>query len=153
MFYCLFKYIKIEKCILEKNLLFLNLLFFNLLYTLIKYKYIFFFFYNIGNFFKLKFLVFFKKKNMIIGNGLIAKSFKKKKNYFKNVIIFASGVSNSKNKTSNLIKVYNFNTSWCGYSVRFQPEWKKFEEEINSINNLSIQAFDIKCDNIEYIIY
>ena len=56
--------------------------------------------------------------------------------------------SNSKNKTSNLIKVYNFNTSWCGYSVRFQPEWKKFEEEINSINNLSIQAFDIKCDNI-----
>jgi hypothetical protein len=34
---------------------------------------------------------------MIIGNGLIAKSFKKKKNYFKNVIIFASGVSNSKN--------------------------------------------------------
>jgi len=35
---------------------------------------------------------------MIIGNGLIAKSFKKKKNYFKNVIIFASGVSNSKNK-------------------------------------------------------
>jgi hypothetical protein len=34
---------------------------------------------------------------MIIGNGLIAKSFKKEKNYFKNVIIFASGVSNSKN--------------------------------------------------------
>ena len=32
---------------------------------------------------------------MIIGNGLIAKSFKKEKNYFKNVIIFASGVSNS----------------------------------------------------------
>jgi thiol-disulfide isomerase/thioredoxin len=56
--------------------------------------------------------------------------------------------SNSENKTSNLIKVYNFNTSWCGYSVRFQPEWDKFEKEINSIDNLSIQAFDIKCDNI-----
>jgi thiol-disulfide isomerase/thioredoxin len=56
--------------------------------------------------------------------------------------------SNSENKTSNLIKVYNFNTSWCDYSVRFQPEWDKFEKEINSIDNLSIQAFDIKCDNI-----
>lgn len=56
--------------------------------------------------------------------------------------------SNLENKNSNLIKVYNFNTSWCGYSVRFQPEWKKFENEIKLINNLSIQAFDIKCDNI-----
>ena len=56
--------------------------------------------------------------------------------------------SNSEKKTSNLIKVYNFNTSWCGYSVHFQPEWDKFEKEINSIDNLSIQAFDIKCDNI-----
>ena len=34
---------------------------------------------------------------MIIGNGLIARSFKNEKNYFKNVIIFASGVANSKN--------------------------------------------------------
>jgi thiol-disulfide isomerase/thioredoxin len=56
--------------------------------------------------------------------------------------------SNSENKNSNLIKVYNFNTSWCGYSVRFQPEWEKFENEIKLINNLSIQAIDIKCDNI-----
>ena len=55
--------------------------------------------------------------------------------------------SNSENKKSNLIKVYNFNTSWCGYSVRFQPEWEKFEKEINSIDNLYIQAYDIKCDD------
>ena len=34
---------------------------------------------------------------MIIGNGLIAKSFKKKSKFFKNIIIFASGLSNSKN--------------------------------------------------------
>ena len=60
----------------------------------------------------------------------------------------ASLISSKVSKTSNLIKVYNFNTSWCGYSVRFQPEWEKFEKEINSIDNLSIQAFDIKCDNI-----
>ena len=55
--------------------------------------------------------------------------------------------SNSANKNSNLIKVYNFNTSWCGYSVRFQPEWEKFQREIESIDNLNIEAFDIKCDN------
>ena len=55
--------------------------------------------------------------------------------------------SNSENKNSNIIKVYNFNTSWCGYSVRFQPEWEKFQKEIDSIDNLYIQAFDIKCDN------
>ena len=55
--------------------------------------------------------------------------------------------SNSANKNSNLIKVYNFNTSWCGYSVRFQPEWEKFEKEIELIDNLNIKAFDIKCDN------
>lgn len=35
---------------------------------------------------------------MIIGNGQIAKAFKKKKNLFKNEIIFASGNANSKNK-------------------------------------------------------
>lgn len=55
--------------------------------------------------------------------------------------------SNSANKNSNLIKVYNFNTSWCGYSVRFQPEWEKFQREIESIDNLNIEGFDIKCDN------
>ena len=38
---------------------------------------------------------------MIIGNGLVAKSFKKKSNFFKNVIIFASGLADSKNKNSN----------------------------------------------------
>ena len=35
---------------------------------------------------------------MIIGNGLIAKVFKKEKKYFKNIDVFASGVSNSQNK-------------------------------------------------------
>lgn len=48
------------------------------------------------------------------------------------------------------IKVYNFNTSWCGWSVRFQPEWQKFESEINSKGDLShVEAHDVKCDNPE----
>jgi thiol-disulfide isomerase/thioredoxin len=56
--------------------------------------------------------------------------------------------SDIQNKKSNLIKVYNFNTSWCGYSVRFQPEWEKFQKEVKARDDLSnIQAYDIKCDN------
>lgn len=58
------------------------------------------------------------------------------------------GFTNSENEKSNLIKVYNFNTSWCGYSVRFQPEWDKFQKEVNTRDNLlNIHAYDIKCDN------
>jgi len=58
--------------------------------------------------------------------------------------------SNSEKKKSNLVKVYNFNTSWCGYSIRFQPEWDKFQKEVNSRNDLSnVLAFDIKCDNTD----
>ena len=50
----------------------------------------------------------------------------------------------------NKIKVYNYNTSWCGWSVRFQPEWKKFESEINAKGDLShVEAHDVKCDNPE----
>lgn len=46
------------------------------------------------------------------------------------------------------IKVYNFNTSWCGWSVRFEPEWKIFENEIHSKGDLShVEAHDVKCDN------
>jgi thiol-disulfide isomerase/thioredoxin len=49
---------------------------------------------------------------------------------------------------NNKIKVYNFNTSWCGYSVRFQPEWDAFEKEVKAKNNLSnVEAHDIKCDD------
>jgi thiol-disulfide isomerase/thioredoxin len=72
--------------------------------------------------------------------------------FFNNDVTTCSNIkdyfSNSENKNSNLIKVYNFNTSWCGYSVRFQPEWNKFENEIKLIDNLNIEAFDTKCDNI-----
>lgn len=38
---------------------------------------------------------------MIIGNGLVANSFKKNKNFFKNTIIFASGLANSQNKNQS----------------------------------------------------
>ena len=42
----------------------------------------------------------------IIGSGFIAKSFKKKNNFFKKnkCILYAAGVSNSKNKDQKLFK-------------------------------------------------
>ncbi len=49
----------------------------------------------------------------------------------------------------NTIKLYNFNTSWCGHSVRFQEEWNKFANEVKSKNNMSnVKVYDIKCDNV-----
>ena len=53
-------------------------------------------------------------------------------------------INNSKEKTSD-IKVYNFNTSWCRYSVMFAPEWSKFESMVE--NNKNIKTIDVKCDD------
>ena len=52
-------------------------------------------------------------------------------------------------KTKPIIKIFNFNTEWCGWSKRFQPEWDKFMDHVKDpANNLThIQAFDIKCDD------
>lgn len=48
----------------------------------------------------------------------------------------------------NKIKIFNFNTSWCGWSRRFQPEWNKFVEQIKTDPKLShVEALDIKCDD------
>ena len=46
------------------------------------------------------------------------------------------------------IKVLNFNTHWCGWSKRFQPEWDKFSKNVKSNPKLiHIEAIDVKCDN------
>lgn len=46
----------------------------------------------------------------------------------------------------HMIKAYNFNTSWCGYSVKFQDEWNKFT---SAAGEVGVVAHDIKCDNDE----
>lgn len=47
-------------------------------------------------------------------------------------------------------KVFNFNTLWCGWSKKFQPEWNKFTAAINSLDNKDeYEVKDIKCDDIE----
>lgn len=52
------------------------------------------------------------------------------------------GFTNSDN-----IKIYNFNTEWCGWSKRFQPEWDEFTRRVNADRKLNVEALDIKCDD------
>jgi thiol-disulfide isomerase/thioredoxin len=42
--------------------------------------------------------------------------------------------------------IYNFNTSWCGYSLRFQHVWDEFTR-VNE--NTNIKIVDVKCDKSE----
>jgi len=44
------------------------------------------------------------------------------------------------------IKIFNFNTSWCGHSVRFQPIWDQFTQQVVDAN---VEVIDVKCDNDE----
>lgn len=46
-----------------------------------------------------------------------------------------------------IIKVFNFNTEWCGWSKKLQPEWDKFTKLIIDNNLNHIIAYDVKCDN------
>jgi thiol-disulfide isomerase/thioredoxin len=48
-----------------------------------------------------------------------------------------------KNKTL----IYNFNTTWCGYSKKFQPIWDEFTKSLKESDN--IVPIDVKCDNDE----
>jgi thiol-disulfide isomerase/thioredoxin len=46
------------------------------------------------------------------------------------------------------INVLNFNTSWCGWSKKFQPEWDKFSNNVKQNPELyHVNAIDVKCDN------
>lgn len=46
--------------------------------------------------------------------------------------------------SDNKLKVYNFNTLWCGYSRQFQPNWDKFAD-MN--DDSDVEIVDVKCDN------
>lgn len=43
------------------------------------------------------------------------------------------------------IKVYNYYTSWCGWSQKFLPEWQKFINTTTNLNN--IETISILCDD------
>lgn len=59
--------------------------------------------------------------------------------------------SEPKSSSKPIIKIFNFNTEWCGWSQRFQPEWDAFMGFVaNPSNNLThVQAYDVKCDKKE----
>ena len=72
------------------------------------------------------------------------------------ILIIIVGYNNCSNLTktekfSNItppnVTITNFNTEWCGWSKRFQPEWDKFceSEELKQKTNITVR--DIKCDN------
>lgn len=42
------------------------------------------------------------------------------------------------------VKVVNYNTSWCGHSVRLKPTWNKLQEALK--NNPDIEIVDFVCD-------
>ena len=65
-------------------------------------------------------------------------------------------------KSKQKFKVFNFNTSWCGWSKRFQPEWDALtkmvdepssgeDEQIRQVLRDNVSFLDIKCDNNENI--
>ena len=57
--------------------------------------------------------------------------------------------NNTENFTTEKIKVFNFNTTWCGWSKKFQPEWDTFAKTINSSPDADkYEVKDIKCDDI-----
>lgn len=46
---------------------------------------------------------------------------------------------------SNIV-IYNFNTTWCGWSKRFQPVWDKFSETAKK-ELPNVKVVDVKCDD------
>jgi thiol-disulfide isomerase/thioredoxin len=59
---------------------------------------------------------------------------------------FKNSCSNNNEKFNNTkIKVYNFNTTWCGHSLKFQPTWDLFNNSLEESDN--IVAHDVKCDD------
>jgi thiol-disulfide isomerase/thioredoxin len=62
----------------------------------------------------------------------------------------SSDKTSDKTNEKTKLKVMNFNTNWCGWSKRFQPEWDKFSEMVKNDPKLSqVEAVDVKCDKTE----
>ena len=66
---------------------------------------------------------------------LIQNIFNIKSNYYNSLILF-----NNHNKTPLFV---NFNTTWCYWSKKLNPSWKKLEIDMS---NKDIKIIDIKCD-------
>jgi hypothetical protein len=66
------------------------------------------------------------------------------------IIIIINFCDNNEGFTKNLkskIRIFNFNTKWCDWSRKFQPEWDNFTKSVQKNKNLvHITPYDIKCD-------
>lgn len=96
---------------------------------------------------------------MIIGNGLIAEAFKKVSGDFKDCIIFASGVSNSRSENSadfkrefDLIKKYKSKTKKFIYFSTINTLDPSEKDSMYSKHKIKIERF-IKKNFKKYIIY
>jgi len=49
-------------------------------------------------------------------------------------------------KKTNIIDVYYFYTSWCSYSKKYFPVWKKFK---STWNNKVYKGYKIKCHEVD----
>jgi len=56
-----------------------------------------------------------------------------------------SALNLSIQSNNNKIKIFNFNTEWCGYSKKFQPIWNTFANSIIEADN--IEAINVNCDD------
>lgn len=64
---------------------------------------------------------------------------------FLNEYFYKNNSSVNENFNNTKIKIYNFNTTWCAHSLKFQPIWNLFSNSLNESDN--IIAHDVKCDN------
>jgi thiol-disulfide isomerase/thioredoxin len=64
---------------------------------------------------------------------------------FLNEFFTKSSCNNNEEFDNTKIKVYNFNTTWCGHSIKFQPIWDSFSKSLEESDN--IIAYDVKCDD------
>jgi thiol-disulfide isomerase/thioredoxin len=84
---------------------------------------------------------------IIVNSDDTFKHYEGKRNLSGLMNILPSDENNNKEKFTNSetdsVSVYNFNTSWCGYSRKFQPVWDQFCDKVKDDN---IKTYDIKCD-------
>ena len=71
-------------------------------------------------------------------------------NFYENFNNLNSNNSNNKLNDSiytnnNKTKINNYYTTWCGWSIKFLPEWKKFCNMVSNKDN--IETVEIICDN------
>lgn len=61
--------------------------------------------------------------------------------------VFFNSTSNKSTteRMTNKLKIINYNTSWCGYSKRFQPIWDEFTTKMKS-EKPDVTVIDMKCD-------